>query len=136
MDEDSAIWSDDYLVNFDIIDNQHKDLVRMTNDLFIGCKKGSTAADAAFIKTIRNAVEYAQTHFYTEEKYMKTSNYPEMAVHKKEHELFVAEVVNAVKKFEKGNSEPIALARFLKNWLFTHIAQTDKKLEPFLIEFK
>ena len=136
MDEDSAVWSDNYLVNFETIDNQHKELVRMTNALFEGCKMGSTAADAAFVRTIRDAVEYAQTHFYTEEKYMKLSGYPELTIHKKEHDSFVAEVAKAVQNFESGNSEPIALARFLKNWLFTHIAQTDKKFAPFLVGLK
>ena len=136
MDEDSAVWSDDYLVNFDIIDNQHKELVRMTNDLFEGCKMGSTAADVAFVKTIRDAVEYAQTHFFTEEKYMKMSGYPELVIHKKEHDSFVAEVAKAVQSFEGGTAEPMALARFLKNWLFTHIAQTDKKFAPFLVRLK
>ena len=136
MDEDSVFWSDDYSVDFEMIDNQHKELVRMTNTLFEGCKMGSTAADFAFIKTIRGAVEYAQTHFFTEEKYMKLANYPEMAVHKQEHDSFVATVVKAVQEFEDGKSEPIALARFLKNWLLTHIAESDKKYAPYLVDFK
>jgi hemerythrin len=132
MDEDFVVWKDEYSVNFEVIDNQHKELVRMTDALFTGCKMGSTAADMAFIQTIRSAVEYAQTHFFTEEKYMKAANYPNFDAHKKEHDLFVAEVVNAVKNFEDGNSEPILLARFLKQWLLTHIAQSDKKYSPYL----
>ena len=136
MDEDSVFWSDVYSVNFKTIDDQHKELVRMTNTLFEGCKMGSTAADFVFIKTIRSAVEYAQTHFYTEEKYMKMANYPDVTVHKQEHDSFVATVVKAVKDFEEGNSEPIALARFLKKWLLTHIAESDKKYAPYLVDLK
>ena len=136
MDEDSVFWSDAYSVNFELIDNQHKELVRMTNALFDGCKKGRTAADVAFIQTIRGAVEYAQTHFFTEEKYMKLASYPDFDTHKKEHDSFVSEVVNAVKNFEDGNSEPIHLARFLKKWLLTHIAHSDKQYAPYLEAFK
>ena len=136
MDEDSVCWDDAYSVDFELIDNQHKELVRMTNTLFNGCKMGSTAADAAFVQTIRGAVEYAQTHFYTEEKFMKLSDYPEMAVHKQEHDSFVTTVINAVKDFEDGKSQPLELARFLKKWLLTHIAQSDKKYSPYLTRFK
>ncbi|MCL1927841.1 MAG: bacteriohemerythrin [Treponema sp.] len=132
MDEDSVFWSDDYSVNFGLIDSQHKELVRMTNVLFDGCKKGHTAADVAFVQTIRGAVEYAQTHFFTEEKYMKMANYPNMTNHKKEHEAFVTTVVKSVHNFEKGEFEPIALARFLKEWLLTHIAESDKQYAPYL----
>ena len=132
MDEDSVVWSDDYAVDFELIDNQHKELVRMTNALFEGCKKGKTAADVAFIQTIRGAVEYAQTHFFTEEKYMKSAEYPHFDIHKKEHDSFVATVVESVRHFEEGKSEPIILARFLKKWLLTHIAESDKKYAPYL----
>ena len=136
MEADSVSWNDAYSVDFELIDNQHKELVRMTNTLFESCKMGSTAADEVFMNTIRRAVEYAQTHFYTEEKYMTQSSYPELDVHKQEHDSFVTMVVQTVADFEKGKSEPIALARFLKNWLLTHIAQSDKKYEPYLVNFK
>ena len=136
MDEDFVCWNDAYSVDFELIDSQHKELVRMANALFKGCKEGSTAADEIFMKTIRGAVEYAQTHFYTEEKYMRLADYPDLAVHKQEHDSFVSTVVNAVKDFEEGKSEPISMARFLKNWLLTHIAESDKKYGPYLVSFK
>ena len=134
--EDGVCWDEAYSVDFELIDNQHKELVRMTNTLFEGCRMGSSAADVAFMKTIRSAVEYAQTHFYTEEKYMKQANYPDLAEHKDEHESFVATVVKALKEFENGKSEPILLARFLKKWLLNHIAQSDHKYSPYLQQFK
>ncbi|GHV85809.1 hypothetical protein AGMMS50230_14170 [Spirochaetia bacterium] len=132
MEENSVFWDDAYSVGFDTIDEQHKELVRMTNLLFEGCKQGSTSADVALMKTIRSAVEYAQTHFYTEEKYMKQVNYPDLPAHKEEHTTFVSTVLQAVKEFEEGKSEPIALARFLKQWLLNHIAGSDKKYAPYL----
>ena len=132
MSENCIAWDDAFSVNFELIDNQHKELVRMTNMLFEGCKMGSTAADVVFMKTIRNAVEYAQTHFYTEEKYMKQSNFPELDAHVAEHNKFVSTVVQAVKDFEESNSDPLALANFLKQWLLDHIAKSDKKYEPYI----
>ena len=132
MSDDSVFWDDQFLVNFELIDNQHKELVRMTNELFEGCKIGKTAADSAFLKTIRGALEYAQTHFFTEEKYMKQVSYPDLDEHKQEHALFVTNVITAVKDFEDNKSEPLVLARFLKQWLLNHIAKSDKKYAPYL----
>ena len=136
MEEDSVCWDDSYSVNFELIDNQHKELVRMTNDLFDGCRAGGSALNRAFMQTVRNAVEYAQTHFFTEEKYMKQTNYPELNEHIKEHKAFVETVINAVKEFEEKQSDPFALARFLKQWLLNHIAKSDKKYSPYLAVLK
>ena len=132
MDEDSVAWDDAYSVGFELIDNQHKGLVLMTNELFQGCKGGGDIAHDAFMRTIRKAVEYAQTHFYTEEKYMKQTNYPGLETHKMEHENFIEEVKKALVDFESGKAEPINLARFLKKWLLNHIALSDKQYAPFL----
>ncbi|MDR2144415.1 MAG: bacteriohemerythrin [Treponema sp.] len=126
------VWSDDYSVHFKIIDEQHQGLVQMTNDLIRGCKAGGTAMDVAFMKTVRNAVEYAQVHFYTEEKYMKQAAYPELEQHKEEHASFVGKVQKAVAAFEKGKADPLDLAIFLKEWLLSHIAISDKKYAPYL----
>jgi len=84
------------------------------------------------MKTVRSAVEYAQTHFYTEEKYMIQADYPELVPHQQEHKSFVTTVVKAVNDFEDGKSAPITLARFLKEWLLNHIAVSDKKYSPYL----
>ena len=132
MNVDFVCWDDAYLIGFELIDNQHKELVRMTNDLFEGCKKGASAADVAFMRTIRDAIDYAQTHFYTEEKYMEHANYPEVEIHKQEHRNFVGTIKKAVHEFEEKNSDPLMLARFLKQWLLSHIAQMDKRYGPCL----
>ena len=135
-DDELVQWNDSYSVQFKKIDDQHKELVRMTNELITGCKKGNTKADASFMKTIQGAVNYARTHFATEEVYMEKVTYPEYKLHKKEHEGFVEEVLRQLKSFEDGTSEPIAFARFLKNWLLNHIAVSDKKYAPFLSNVK
>jgi hemerythrin len=125
-------WDHSFLVNFEIIDTQHKGLVDMTNELILGCESGQVTQDVLFIKTLRKAVEYAQVHFTTEEKYMRQVNYPDFAVHKKEHEAFVSEVAKQLKAFEENRNDPAVLVGFLKDWLFTHIAVSDKKYAPYL----
>ena len=132
MDEDSVVWDNSFSVGFAPIDNQHKELVIMTNELFQGCKSGNALADVAFMRTLKKAIEYAQTHFHSEEEYMGKAAYPDLPVHKKEHEEFIATVIKVVKEFEDGKAEPIILARFLKSWLLNHIAVSDKRYAPYL----
>jgi len=132
MDEDSVVWDDSYSVGFTAIDNQHKELVIMINDLFQGCKRGSTFAFVIFIATVKKAIDYAQNHFHLEEEYMKQANYPYLSAHKKQHEEFVAEVARIFREVETKQSEPVELARYLKHWLLNHIAISDKQCAPYL----
>ena len=134
MDEDSVAWDDMFSVGFEPIDDQHKNLVLMTNELFLACKEGAIAADIAFLQTVKKAVEYAETHFADEEGYMLEANYPRFDEHKKQHEDFVASVVKSIEEFEAGNAKPIEMARFLKKWLLNHIAICDKKYMPYLVK--
>ena len=136
MDDDSVTWDDSFSVGFELLDDQHKKLVIMTNELFEACKQGAVSADIAFLNTTKKAVEYAETHFVDEENCMSRAGYPELDWHKKEHADFVAEVLNTIKKFESGSAEPIQMARFLKKWLLDHIAISDKLYAPYLAKIE
>jgi len=131
MDENFVVWDESYSVGFELIDNQHKGLVKMVNTLFAGCKHGDVTADIAYLQTISKAMEYARIHFSDEEKYMCIVGYPKLEEHKKEHEEFVVEIKNSIHLFEKGKTEPIKMANFLKNWLLNHIAISDKQYAPY-----
>ena len=132
MNEDSVTWDDSFSVGFDPIDDQHKVLVSMTNELFQACEQGVIAADMAFLQIIQKALGYAETHFSDEEGYLREVNYPYLDEQKEQHEDFVAEVQKSIEEFEAGNIEPVYLARFLKKWLLNHIAVYDKKYAPYL----
>jgi len=132
MNEDFVIWDDSFSVGFEPIDEQHKELVRMTSGLFTACEQGVIAADMAFLQTMKKAVDYAETHFADEEEYMSEAGFPHLSGHKKQHEAFVAEVQKSIDEFEAGNIEPIYMARFLKKWLLNHIAVSDKLYSPYL----
>ena len=132
FDDTQIVWDDAYSVGFELVDEQHRGLVRMTNELLRGFKDESGVPEEnALKKVIRDAIEYAQVHFYTEEKYMRLLNYPDLDAHKKEHESFVVEIMKTVKDYEAGKSDPLTLAKFLKQWLLNHIAVSDKKYAPY-----
>ncbi|MDR0555345.1 MAG: bacteriohemerythrin [Treponema sp.] len=133
VDKDVVNWKNTYSVGIKLIDDQHKQLISMTNDLFLSCLKGDDVARAFFKKVIHGAVDYIKVHFDTEEKLMRKIAYPDFAAHKREHEEFIGEVLLRVKDFEEGRKfVPNAFARFLKEWVLTHIAMSDKKYANFI----
>ena len=136
MDGESIVWNDSYSVGYELMDEQHKELVKMINTLLLGSKMGSTASDIVFMKTLRSAIDYAKSHFSIEEKLLKQVNYPDLPLQKEQHELFITRILDAADEFEQGKSEPLALASFLKNWLLSHIAEMDKRYSSYITRLK
>ena len=132
MDEDLVVWDDSYSVDFKPIDDQHRELVAMINELIEGCKKGNAAADNSFLQVLGKVVNYAKTHFADEEKHLSNVQYPELASQKKEHFNFLFEVVSVTNDVESGKTPPIDMAKFLKKWLMNHIIQSDKLYMSYL----
>jgi hemerythrin len=135
--QDFVEWKDRYSVGIPLIDEQHKTLLAMTNDLFLACNYSTDSGKAQFKKTVHDAVAYVKFHFATEEKIMELTAYPGLAAHKKEHTDFVRKVFDDVKAFEQGSPLiPNQFVRYLKDWVLSHIAITDSKMGNFLIDLK
>ncbi|GHV93702.1 hemerythrin [Spirochaetia bacterium] len=137
MADELVAWSDDFSVGNSTIDEQHKELVRMTNEFYAGCQMGGVMAKVYFLKTIQGAVRYVRTHFSTEEEIMQKANYPGFDAHKQQHENFVAEVTQQVQLFEHDdNPDPAEFVKYLMNWVLQHIANVDKQYMPFIAQLE
>jgi hemerythrin len=136
-DTNLVAWDDQYLIGIPLIDEQHKKLIDMTNELYLGCLKGDDAAEAYFLKTIHEAVDYVRFHFSTEEKILERIKYPDFTTHKKEHEDFAREIIQQVDAFQKGKKfVPNVFVRYLRDWVLTHIAVSDKLYAKYLLDMK
>ncbi|MDR1107591.1 MAG: bacteriohemerythrin [Spirochaetaceae bacterium] len=130
-------WDDRYLIGIPLVDDQHKELIRLTNELYESCLLGDEAARETFKSAIRKLVDYVKFHFGAEERILKNINYPEFAVHKRQHEDFVRQVLEEVKNFEEGKKfVPNIFVRFLRDWILTHIAMEDKKYAEYILALK
>ena len=130
-------WSNSYSVGVKLIDDQHMELINLTNKLFSNCMAGREKAKTTFMDTINEAVNYTGYHFSTEEKVMEIVHYPEFAAHKKEHANFVKEVYCKAAEFKLG--KPLAqlnFVYFLRDWVIHHIAWNDKKVGAFLVALR
>jgi hemerythrin len=133
MANELVAWSDDFSVGNAVIDFQHKELVRMTNEFYSGCRMGGCLAKVYFMKTIQGAVHYVRTHFATEEEIMQKAAYPGYVEHKKMHDAFVKEVGQQIALFEnEDNPDPAGFVKYLMDWVLRHIAVADKKYMPYI----
>jgi hemerythrin len=126
-------WDDSLSVNVAEIDKQHQKLVGMINDLNDAMRERQ--GKDALGKIITGLMNYAVTHFSTEERYFDQFGYPETVSHKKEHSKFAQQVSTFKTKFD---TEPLGLSieviNFLSDWLQNHIMSIDKKYGPFFNE--
>ena len=119
-------WSDSYSMGIQPIDDQHKELLLIVNDLFNNNIKDEATERIYFREVIRQAVQYAKNHFSMEEKYMLATEFPGYAAHKKIHEDFILTVIQTARDFDAGKR--LILERFayyLKDWVLTHVAVVD-----------
>jgi hemerythrin len=129
-------WADNYSVRIPLIDEQHKELIKLTNELYDACLQGYDAAQQHFMDVIHKAVDYIKFHFSAEEKLMKSVNYPEFAAHKRQHESFVQKVMEDSQKFGSGKAVPYVFVNFLRQWVLTHIAVSDKAYSDYILRLK
>ena len=133
MADELVPWSDDFLVGHESIDLQHKELVKLTNEFYAGVQMGGVLAKVFFLQTIQGAVQYIKTHFKTEEDIMEKIEFPLFQEHKKLHEEFITEVTREIQAFEKQDTpDPAGFVKYLMNWVLNHVANSDKKITPYL----
>lgn len=126
-------WDEKYSVNVKEIDAQHKKLVEMVNGLHDAMKLGK--GKDIMTQVLQDLINYAGSHFATEEKYMTKFNYPAYLQHKSEHEKFVKQVLDFQNQYNSGQvAITLEVMNFLKEWLVNHILGTDKRFGPFFNE--
>ena len=127
-------WNDFYLTGIEMIDDQHKHLVELTNQLFQACLLGGNTLDLVFRDTMSRLVEYVRMHFSTEVAMLQRINYPELAAHKFEHDSFIQRVLQATRNYRDEKFVPNKFVRFLRDWVHSHIAHSDRLYASFIEE--
>jgi hemerythrin-like metal-binding protein len=125
---EAVIWDEKYTTGIDLIDNQHKELFVLTNDLFKACRSGESILKDMFKETMGRMVEYVRFHFGAEQELLQKINYPEYHDHKKQHDELIRNILEAVKEYNEGKKfVPNHFVRTLRDWIQSHIAIYDKR---------
>jgi hemerythrin len=124
-------WKNDYSVNVQEIDEQHKRLIAIINRLAdaMSIGKGRDVLDAVMAEMM----DYTEYHFEAEEHLLLHHGYSETDEHKKAHaELVVRakEIKDAAEQGGRKSSVDVML--FLSTWLDKHILQEDRRFGAYL----
>lgn len=126
-------WSEKYSVKNSMIDEQHKKLIGILNDLHDGMMAGNS--NEILEEILQRLIEYTRFHFSAEEELMGKYGYPDKPVHKAKHIELTHSVGAFYQEMKAGKKFlNIELATFLKDWLNNHILETDVKFGQFLAD--
>jgi hemerythrin len=121
-------WSDTLSTGVQEIDEQHKTLIALLNELNEANERSDAGGSFDVVEKMK---AYALTHFSTEERYMNKYKYPGSLDHLAEHASFVSKV----KALDAHGKDPRIIPgviKFLKQWLVEHISNMDIKMGRFL----
>lgn len=115
------LWEDKYSVGNPEIDQQHKGMFELGNQLI----EVSDERDMKFI--MLRLYKYTREHFTHEEEMMKSIGFPLLAEHTLIHD-------NLISQLTKMSSQPLntdqalhEFKKFIYDWLIDHIMQDDNK---------
>jgi len=121
---DKIVWNKEFSVGVKELDDQHKELIKMINQL-IDAK--NTHVDSENISDILTEMtRYAAYHFKTEEAYMAKYDFPGYSQHKDQHSEFKKQTCNfCLDAMQHNENVPEEILLYLRTWLTDHILNTD-----------
>ncbi len=120
-------WTEKMGVGVKVLDEDHKKLVGLINDLHDALKAGH--GKDILGKILDSLVTYTKYHFDREEQLFAKTGYPNSHAHKKEHDNLTQQVLGVQSKYKAGADTFLTMEvmDFLKTWLTNHIQGSDQK---------
>ncbi|RIA32117.1 hemerythrin [Ectopseudomonas oleovorans] len=116
-------WSDDLNTGITVIDDQHKRIVAMINQLDAAQRAASKVQAGEVIDEL---IDYTVSHFAFEEAMIEEAGYIFTKAHKRVHALFIKRVEDYRERFNRGEDIADELKGMLGRWLFSHIRSDDR----------
>jgi hemerythrin-like metal-binding protein len=124
-----VVWSPEWRIGEEKIDRRHEDLFRMFNEL--GDALWDGVGKDKIGEMLQFAADYTVVHFTEEERVMLENGCERLAEHKKIHKDFVAEVLDALRRFKSGENSTefvVKLVMRLGDWLRDHVRGIDQEI--------
>lgn len=119
-------WKDEYSVKVKEIDDQHKQLFEIINNLI--SILNTAPKEDKIVEIVKTIVTFKEVHFATEEKYFTQFHFEGASEHIAAHKTF-GEKVAAIQLEHQGDtiSFAFALVDFLEDWLIGHLMHMDQQ---------
>ncbi|UZP66576.1 bacteriohemerythrin [Desulfovibrio mangrovi] len=123
----NIVWSDELSLGIDMIDRQHKMLIRLCNHLLIAIRRGKSHSELQAL--FHELSEYTVYHFSAEEKFMEELKYPKLKEHRESHVILKREVrAYQNRLFHQEEINPDEVLAFMRKWLIEHILGEDRAI--------
>jgi hemerythrin len=129
----SIAWTENLATGVATIDDQHKEIFKIVNELLDACSKGKGRGEVG--KVIKFLDDYVIKHFEIEESYMDKHAYPDYSKHKSQHMQFKKNLTDLKDEIQsKGIGVDILIEtnHLVVDWLVNHISKVDRQLGAFL----
>jgi hemerythrin len=124
-------WKEQNSVGVKEIDRQHRDLLDIINQIIDSFEKKDKWQSTSTI--IDSLINYAYTHFATEERYMMEAEYPELSWHIGLHLDFLRKVFLMSQEYQQnGLAMQKEILTFLASWYSSHVLKVDRKYMTYL----
>jgi hemerythrin len=122
-------WNDTLSVGVRALDDDHKRMVHIVNELHDGIMLGR--AKEVLTGALDGLVAHTETHFAREEQLFDQTGYRGRTAHKKEHRKLSKSVKELQGLYSSGATRSLSLEtmNFLHAWVVDHIHE-DKKYGP------
>jgi len=115
-------WHDSFNVGVKLVNQQHKKLFSLINELIIQTRVEQQKEHIE--KILDELIDYTDYHFKTEEKLFRI--HPEFQQHQNIHQSFIDKVSGFVAAFKIGNRDfQPAIVGFLVDWIKSHVVAMD-----------
>lgn len=125
------IWNDNLRTGIEIVDQQHRGLVDLMNQVAPALAHTKTPRVEAIEPLLKKLLDYSAEHFRTEEEIMSRLNMDARgrSHHEASHARFVADVLAMVQSAKTGQEVGgDRLLSFLASWLILHILGEDQTM--------
>ena len=124
------IWSDEFSVGVNVLDEQHKVIIKLINKLL---DNQNARVNSEVISDLLGEMRiYMDNHLKYEEKLLKDNGYPNLEQHVAMHNEYGEKFGELIFSVMNNNTDaPENILQYLKDWWTNHILHEDMKYRPF-----
>ena len=128
---EKIVWNDEFSVGVETMDVQHQRILKIYNKLIDNAQADPSSETVS--EVLAEMVEYASTHFKSEEQLLEDHEYPELKQQKDEHREFKQQAGEfCLLTLEQNEKMTHDLLNYLHDWWKDHILYKDKRYAAFL----
>ena len=124
-------WQPEFSVNNLRIDEEHQNIIRITNNLIL--HSNAAVSSEIISETLTELIKYYKTHFKDEENFLEEKKYPKLEHHRELHNKFKYDVAMFSKDIiDRDKTVPVRMVKFMTEWILNHLTQEDMDYKKYL----